>query len=81
MARPFDFRFLFADRLELIPEPEPIVERNVDRVEIRTTVHSDGVIKGDTQLYANTMKQTFSKLEDTGVLPGPGSNWTGGDSD
>ena len=49
---------------ELVLEPEPVVERHVDRVEIRPPVHGDRVVEGDAQLHPDAHEQVVGQVAD-----------------
>src|SRR5262245_28005150 len=60
----FWFRSGLANFAELLFQPESIVQREIDRVEIRAASDRDGLIFFDAQLHADALKQSFPQLED-----------------
>ena len=49
---------------ELVLEPEPVIERHVDRVEVRPPVHGDRVVEGDAQLHPDAHEQVIGQVAD-----------------
>src|SRR5207249_2953058 len=60
--------FLFLRQLanlgKLFFQPSPIVQRHVDVVQVRATVHRLGLVKRNAQLHANAAKQCVRQLKD-----------------
>src|SRR4029077_14655817 len=47
-------------------QPHPVVEREIDRVEVRAAADVDGLVPGDAELHPDTLEEGLPELEHAG---------------